>query len=155
LQLKNGLESISRHAAKNNGLCEKAINNIEAFSAEYHKSGNAIKNMGRIAFGKEPVDTAKENGKLAAAVSAPYRTAKSVWAKIERVAFVLARDLSDFHTRTQIARDNRHEAKETDKTQETAKTQKTDVFKTVEKHKETAGTAKDKPREARKKKDER
>ncbi len=150
LRLKNGLEAVSGYAAKNNGLCDNAINRIGVFSVEYHKGTNALKNMGRVALGKEPVDAVKENGKLAAAMSAPYRAAKAVWAKMERTAFVMARDLGDFHTRAQIDRDNRREDKET------AKTRKTDVFKSVEKHKETADAAKkDKPREAKKSKDER
>jgi hypothetical protein len=148
LKLKEGLEAISSNAAKNNGLCGDAINRIDAFSAEYHKGSAALKNMGRLALGKEPVNTAKENGKMAAAVSTPYRAAKSVWAKIERTTFVMARDLGDFHTRAQTARDDRREAKDI------AKLRKTDVFKSIEKHKETIeAAAKDKPREAKKSKD--
>jgi hypothetical protein len=162
LKLKEGLEAISSSAAKNNGLCGDAIGRIDAFSVEYHKGGAVLKNMGRLALGKEPVDTAKENGKLAAAVSAPYHAAKSIWAKIERTAFVMARDLGDFHTRAQTARDDRREAKENKReakenerdAKETEKARKTDVFKSVEKHKEAVeAAAKDKPREAKKTKD--
>ncbi|GHV47168.1 hypothetical protein FACS189499_04220 [Clostridia bacterium] len=56
----------------------KAIAKIEAFSSEYHSAGRALKNMVRIAVGKEPLDAKKEAGKLAKTIAAPYMAQKSV-----------------------------------------------------------------------------
>jgi|GEM_PF-186104 len=62
---------------KNNQLViqadNKAIAQINAFATEYHSAGRAIKNMARVAIGKAPIDAKKEAGKLAKALSAPYR----------------------------------------------------------------------------------
>ena len=131
LKLNDGLEAISRYAAHNNALCGTAINKIERFSEEYHKSGRALKNMGRMILGKEPIDDVKENGRLSKALTAPYRREKAVWAKIEQKAFVAARGLGDFHTQTQVKRIDRQDAKEV------KNADKTDVFAKVNKHKET------------------
>ena len=51
----------------------KAIAKIEAFSAEYHSAGRAVKNMARVAVGKKPIDAKKEAGKLSKVMTAPYR----------------------------------------------------------------------------------
>lgn len=56
---------------------DKAIAKIKAFSIEYHSAGRAIKNMARVAIGKEPLDIKKESGKLAKALAAPYKAHKS------------------------------------------------------------------------------
>ncbi len=153
LKLKDGLEAIGNHAAKNNELCGKAINKIETFSSEYHKAGNALKNMGRIISGKEPTAAVKEKGNLSKVLIAPYGAEKSLWAKIERKAYVTAKDLSDFHTKAQIKRLDKQDAKEADKAQ------KTDIFKAVDKHKECVEAGKkdtkDKSHETKKSKHER
>ena len=52
---------------------EAAVAKIDAVSAEYHKAGLHMKNMGRALTGKEAIQEAKPSGKLAAAVKAPYR----------------------------------------------------------------------------------
>lgn len=173
LKLQDGFTAISASAAKNNKLSDQAISKIEAFSAEYHKAGLSLKNMGRIALGKEPTDTAKENGKLAEALAAPYRAQKAAGAKIERAAFVASRNLENLHTNAQIGKENQHEAhraaKETSQEKEErraeqraarreakGKTQKTDIFKSVEKHKEAVNAKKEnksKTQEAKKSKE--
>jgi hypothetical protein len=58
--------------------CDKAVANINKFASEYHSVGRAVKNMGLIIIGREPVDVKKEAGKLAKAVSAPYKAEKAI-----------------------------------------------------------------------------
>jgi hypothetical protein len=56
---------------------DKAVARIEAFAAEYHSGTNALKNMGRIIIGREPIDAKKEAGKLAKTLSVPYKAQKT------------------------------------------------------------------------------
>jgi len=62
---------------------DKAIAKIETFSKEYHATGRHLKNMGRMIVGKQPIDTVKESGKLAKAVSAPYRASRAINLKMK------------------------------------------------------------------------
>ena len=75
--LKKGLENWRKEINVIIKHDDRAINRIKAFSAEYHSAGRAIKNMARVAIGKEPLDAKTEAGKLAKAFSAPYRLQKS------------------------------------------------------------------------------
>lgn len=59
---------------------DAAIAKIEAISTEYHQAGRHIKNMGRALLGKEAVEDTKAPGKLAAAVSLPFRNERKVFA---------------------------------------------------------------------------
>lgn len=56
---------------------DKAVAKIEAFASEYHSAGRSIRNMARVAIGREPVDVKKESGKLAKTLEAPYKAQKS------------------------------------------------------------------------------
>jgi cob(I)alamin adenosyltransferase len=56
---------------------DRAVAKIEAFASEYHSAGRAIKNMARVAVGKELIDAKKEAGKLAKTAAAPYKAQKS------------------------------------------------------------------------------
>ena len=111
LKIQNCLEGIAKCAAKENDLSGKAIKDMENFATEYHKAGRAISNMGRALIGKEPIDGAKQNGKLLKIMSAPHRANKSLAAKIERTTYRMAKSLDDFHTQEQIKRLDRQETK--------------------------------------------
>ena len=71
--IKGALKAVDRDMEQSIKICDKSIANINAFADQYHSAGRAIKNMGRVLSGKEPIDVKKEAGKLAKAVSAPYR----------------------------------------------------------------------------------
>ena len=85
-KIREGLESIKNSTAKSAGQCDKSIAQVEAFSKEYHESGRHVKNMARVLVGKEPIDTAKEPGRLAKAVNAPARAHKACLLSIGRQA---------------------------------------------------------------------
>jgi hypothetical protein len=76
--IKTGLQAIKNDAVKAANTCDRSVADIEAFSKHFHTAGRAIKNMARIAVGKKPIDAAKESGKLAKAISAPFKAGKSV-----------------------------------------------------------------------------
>lgn len=71
--VKGELESLRQSIDKGIKTDERAVEKIEAFSKEYHSAGRAFKNMARVIIGRQPIDRKKEAGKLARAVSAPYR----------------------------------------------------------------------------------
>jgi cob(I)alamin adenosyltransferase len=76
--IKSGLQAIKNDTVKAVNTCDKAVADIEAFAKQYHTAGRAIKNLVRIIAGKEPIDAVKESGKLAKAVSAPYKAEKAI-----------------------------------------------------------------------------
>jgi len=56
---------------------DKAIAKIESFANEYHSAGKHVRNIARLAVGKQPIDTKKEAGKLAKTIAAPYKAQKA------------------------------------------------------------------------------
>lgn len=76
-KIKSGLQTIKNDTIKSVNNCDKAVARIQTFSKEYHTAGRGIKNMARVMVGKKPIDAVKESGKLAKAVSAPYKAEKA------------------------------------------------------------------------------
>jgi len=75
--IKGGLQAVKDSTVKAADGCDRACAKIETFSKQYHTAGRALKNMARMMIGKEPIDAVKESGKLAKAVSAPYKVEKA------------------------------------------------------------------------------
>lgn len=71
------LETIRDTLTKNIAYDDKAIAKIEAISTEYHQAGRHLKNMGRAILGMEAAQEAKQPGKLAVVISAPFRAERS------------------------------------------------------------------------------
>jgi hypothetical protein len=75
--VKGALKAIDQSATQAIKTCDKSIANVNAFANEYHAAGRAIKNMGRMLIGKEPIDAKKEAGILAKATAAPFKAQKA------------------------------------------------------------------------------
>jgi uncharacterized protein YjhX (UPF0386 family) len=75
--VKDGLHLIKNSTVKISDNCDKALARIDTFSKEYHETGLHLKNMFRVATGRQPIDKVKESGKIAKAAGAPYRAQKS------------------------------------------------------------------------------
>ena len=73
LKIRPALESLQKGIDKGIRHDERAIQQIEKVSAEFHEAGRHIKNIGRTMTGKEPIQEAKSSGKLAKALSAHFR----------------------------------------------------------------------------------
>ncbi len=73
LRLRPALESMRGDIEKAIQQDSAAIAKIEAVSVEYHKAGQAVVNIGRIAAGKEAKQEAKSPGTLSKALQAPLR----------------------------------------------------------------------------------
>ena len=82
-KVRDNLEGWKKNINSTIRIDNAAIAKIEAFSVEYHSVGRHFKNMARVAVGKDPVDTQKEAGKLAKALSAPYKAQKSVLVRLQ------------------------------------------------------------------------
>lgn len=80
------LESMRDILTKDMQYDDKAIAKIEAISTEYHQAGRHLKNMGRAMLGKEALQEVKQPGKLAAAISAPFRAERSCFAAMKKSA---------------------------------------------------------------------
>jgi len=76
-RVKDMLFSIKNSTVKISDNCDKALARIDTFSKEYHETGLHLKNMFRVVTGNQPINKAKESGKLAKAVGAPYRAQKN------------------------------------------------------------------------------
>jgi hypothetical protein len=75
--IKGGLQDWQKNIDGAIKADDKAVAKIEAFASEYHSAGRAIKNMARVAVGKQPIDAKKEAGKLAKTLAAPYKAQKA------------------------------------------------------------------------------
>ena len=71
--IKPTLEALRDNLDKGIQLNDKVITKIETASTEYHEASKHIKNIGRALIGKEPIQEAKPIGKVAKALTAPYR----------------------------------------------------------------------------------
>ncbi|MCL2587876.1 MAG: hypothetical protein FWD84_00525 [Oscillospiraceae bacterium] len=81
-RIKSCLQKIKNSAIADISDCDKALAQIDTFSKEYHRAGRSIFNMARLFVGMEPIDTVKENGKLAKALGAPNRGYKACMVNI-------------------------------------------------------------------------
>lgn len=77
------LESMRDMLTKDIQYDDKAIAKIEAISTEYHQAGRHLKNMGRAMLGKGAIQEAKQPGKLAAVISAPFRAERFHFASMK------------------------------------------------------------------------
>ena len=77
-KIKPVLENMRDSLADDIEADDKAIAKIEAISTEYHQAGLHLKNMGRAISGKDAEREAKPPGKLAAAISKPFRAERRI-----------------------------------------------------------------------------
>ncbi len=77
LHIKTGLQAMKNDLVKGVNICDRSVAQVNAFANEYHSAGRALKNMARLLIGKPPIDTKKEVGKIARALTFNYRAQKS------------------------------------------------------------------------------
>jgi hypothetical protein len=103
--IKGFLSSINKNIDESIMLDDKAMAKIESFSKEYHETGRHLKNMGRVLIGKPPIDVAKESGKLAKAVSLPYKAHKTIQLKMKTGVIAMIGSLARLEQRTTANRE--------------------------------------------------
>ncbi len=77
LHLKPALKAVQSATLNSIHASDQAISRIDAFSTEYHKVGQHLKNMGRFLLGKPMETEARENGKVAGAIIMVIRAKRS------------------------------------------------------------------------------
>lgn len=82
-RIKDDLQDLNKRISNTIKADDNAMAKIESFANEYHSAGRAIKNMARVAVGKKPISAKKEAGKLAKAVSAPYKAQKAMLIRMQ------------------------------------------------------------------------
>jgi hypothetical protein len=85
-KVKPILEAIHTSADKSAHDADKIVSNIELASKLYHEAGRHLKNTIRALTGKEAIQEAKPPGKVAKALSAPYRAARTCFKGIRNNA---------------------------------------------------------------------
>jgi Mg2+ and Co2+ transporter CorA len=110
-KIKTGLKALDKSATENAQSCDKTVARINEFSKQYHEAGRALKNMGRMLIGKDPIDAKKEAGILAKTIAAPYKAQKALMLQISKSVNAMAEKLEQLEAKTA---DNReHRARET------------------------------------------
>ncbi|MCL2821532.1 MAG: hypothetical protein FWD38_12035 [Oscillospiraceae bacterium] len=102
----------------------KSIAKIEAFSNEYHAAGSHIKNMARVAVGKEPNSKVKEVGFLSKAIAYPFIANNEAM-----------KDMREMSVRATVALD-KMEAKQAEKKAERSQGKKPSLMKNLAEKKE-------------------
>jgi hypothetical protein len=78
MDLKGELEALRKDVFISVRECENTLTRIDRYAEEYHAAGKHIKNMARMAVGKNPTAEQKQVGKIAKAVGMPFRTHKAI-----------------------------------------------------------------------------
>ena len=70
--IKKDLIQIVKNIDREININNKTVSKIEAFTKQYHAAGRHLKNMARVAVGREPLATKKEAGMISKAIANPY-----------------------------------------------------------------------------------
>lgn len=77
LHIDRALEKAQEHVTVNLRENDQTLKEIEAITKEYHKSGQHLKNTGRMIAGKEPIADIKGPGIISKAVTAHFKAERS------------------------------------------------------------------------------
>ena len=105
--IKSRLQSIGKNIDASIRTDDQAIAKIETFSKEYHTAGRHLKNMGRVLTGKPPIDAVREAGRLARAVSAPYRADRAIQLKMKGAVVAMIGSIERLEQKTAARREEK------------------------------------------------
>lgn len=83
LHIDRALEKAQEHVSVNLRENDQTLKEIEAITKEYHKSGQHLKNTGRMIAGKEPIADIKGPGIISKAVTAHFKAERSCLNKLD------------------------------------------------------------------------
>ena len=119
LGIKKACEQIQQNCNQAMTQCDKSVAKIEQFSNEYHQTGLHLKNMFRVAIGREAIEIPKENGALAKSMCAPYKAQRKCLNSICKTATkaldkldTLSADANDIRKERQAAQERKDPAAE-------------------------------------------
>jgi hypothetical protein len=105
--IKSGLKALDKSAEQSVRQCDKSVARINEFANQYHTAGRAIKNLGRMFVGKDPLDAKKEAGILAKSIAAPYKAEKALMVQISKSANAMIIKLEQLETTVADKREQR------------------------------------------------
>jgi cell division protein FtsB len=106
--IKGAFKAIDKTAQANIAVCDRGIAHQTAYYAELYKASRAIRNMGRLLIGKEPLPSQSETRRLEKVATAPYRAEKAVNVKISELANDAIKAFERLEAATEAKRDNSH-----------------------------------------------
>ena len=109
--IKGALKAVDKGVGESVAICDRSVANINRFAQEYHETGKHLRNIGRIITGKPLIDTAKEAGKLAKAVSAPYKAEKAAMLGIQKAVNAMVEKLEQLEAAAEPKQARRSEEK--------------------------------------------
>ena len=109
--IKSGMEAIRDDLSLSIKADNQAIAKIEAFSQQYHETGKAVGNLGRVLFGRETIQEAKPVGKLARALEAPLKADRAINIKMRNAATKVIGRLEQLDADVTARRDEKAAAK--------------------------------------------
>jgi hypothetical protein len=110
--VKGAFIALDKSAKQAIAICDKSIAHTTAYYAEFYKASRAIRNMGRILGGKEPLPSQSETRLLEKAATAPYRSERAINVKISELAGVALKRLEQLETTAAGKRENRNRTRE-------------------------------------------
>ncbi|GHV32024.1 hypothetical protein FACS18949_01830 [Clostridia bacterium] len=105
--IKGALKAVEKGVDSDIATCDRAVANINKFAENYHEVGRGFKNMGLIIVGREPVDQRKENGRLAKAMTAPYKAEKAAMSGIKKAIGAIEKGLAQLDASVEAQRARR------------------------------------------------
>ena len=110
-KIKSGLHNITAKIEVVIKANDNAVNKINSFASEYHSAGRAIKNMARVAVGRQPLDAKKEAGKLAKTFAAPYKAQKAALVGMKKTIVKAVKSLETLESDIKAMKTERPSAK--------------------------------------------
>jgi hypothetical protein len=110
--IRSGLKALEKSAEQSVRQCDRSIERINEFADQYHTAGRAIKNLGRMFVGKDPIDAKKEAGIPAKSIAAPYKAEKALMAQISKSAGAMTGKLDRLETAVAGKREQREREKQ-------------------------------------------
>jgi hypothetical protein len=105
--IKSVVQSLDKSVHQAANFCDKSVQQIDNFSREYRTASRAIKNIGRLLIGKEPIEVTKEAGFISKTLAAPYKAEKAVLLKISGLANVAVKKLEQLETKAETQQTRR------------------------------------------------
>jgi len=105
--VKGLFKALDKNAQDTIAVCDKSIAHTKEYYSQFYTATRAIRNMGRMLSGKEPLPTQSEARRLEKAATAPYRAEKAVNLKISELANAAIKRLEQLETTVADKRENR------------------------------------------------
>jgi hypothetical protein len=105
--IKGAFKAIDKGAKDNVAVCDKSIAHTKSYYNEFYTANRAIRNMGRIIIGKEPLPGQSETRRLEKVAITPHRAERAINLRISELAVLAVKGLEQLETSVVDKRENR------------------------------------------------